>query len=244
MYVAGAHRARIYIVMHALHIAAWLSLALAFVCAAAIAIDLVRRPQSMAVMNLVWPITALYGSVLALWFYWTHGRAADATEAHAFHPQHADRQSNAIPTPTQVTMATSHCGAGCALADILVEFAIFGFGITLLGSALWASYFYDLIAAWALGIAFQYYSIKPMGKMSVGAALRRAIQADTLSIITFQVGMYAFMAVVFFGLFPAPHLRADTPEYWFMMQIAMCVGFLTAWPMNRALVRRGIKHAM
>ena len=34
----------------------------------------------------------------------------------------------------------SHCGAGCALADIVTEFTIFGVGATLLGKVIYASY--------------------------------------------------------------------------------------------------------
>jgi hypothetical protein len=33
-----------------------------FVCAAVIGIDVTRHPQRMAIMNLVWPITALFGT--------------------------------------------------------------------------------------------------------------------------------------------------------------------------------------
>jgi hypothetical protein len=32
--------------------------------------------------------------------------------------------------------------------------------------------------------------------------------------------------------------------FWFMMQIAMLFGFLTAYPMNWWLIRKGIKEAM
>ncbi|WP_442879793.1 DUF4396 domain-containing protein, partial [Cetobacterium sp.] len=35
-----------------------------------------------------------------------------------------------------------------------------------------------------------------------------------------------------------------TPEFWFMMQIAMCCGFLTAYPVNWWLVKKGIKMGM
>ncbi len=229
------------------------SIALAILCALIITFDLVRRPQKMAVMNVVWPATALYGSVFALWFYWRKGRAAREQQEHS-HMDHgnmddqqmedggdAQRQS---PTPTQVTVATSHCGAGCSIADICVEFAIFGFGLTLFGADLWASFIYDFIAAWSLGIIFQYYSIKPMRDISAGGAILAAIKADTLSILSFQIGMYAWMAVVYFWLFPSPHIEANQPEYWLMMQVAMLLGFATAWPMNRFLVSAGVKEAM
>ncbi len=47
------------------------------------------------------------------------------------------------------------------IADVSCEFSIATFCITLFGSVLWASYAIDLMAAWALGIAFQYFAIKP-----------------------------------------------------------------------------------
>jgi hypothetical protein len=226
------------------------SIALALLCSVIIAVDLTRRPQKMSVMNAVWPATALYGSVFALWFYWRKGRAAKEQHGHEHEHGHSRMQHGGgdsppkTPTPTQVTLATSHCGAGCAIADICVESAIFGFGLTLFGADLWASFVYDFIAAWTLGIVFQYYSIKPMRDISAGAAILAAIKADTLSILSFQIGMYAWMAVVYFRLFPASHLRADQPEYWLMMQVAMLLGFATAWPMNRFLVSAGVKEAM
>ena len=39
-------------------------------------------------------------------------------------------------------------------------------------------------------------------------------------------------------------LRTDTPEFWFTMQIAMLCTFATAYPMNWALIRIGVKEKM
>lgn len=80
--------------------------------------------------------------------------------------------------------------------------------------------------------------------LSAAGAVLAAIKADTLSILCFQVGMYAWMALTYFVLFPAPHLTPFQPAYWLMMQIAMVLGFLTSYPMNRWLIRRGLKEAM
>lgn len=130
------------------------------------------------------------------------------------------------------------------LADVACEFWIAAAGITLLGSALWAEYTIDFAAAWALGIVFQYFAIQPMRHLPVGQALVAAIKADTLSILAFQIGMYAWMALVFFRLFPHPHLTPFEPQYWLMMQIAMICGYATSFPMNRWLIRGGLKEAM
>jgi len=48
-----------------LQTAAWISIALAVACALWIAFAVVRRPQPMAVMNVVWPVSALYLSIFA-----------------------------------------------------------------------------------------------------------------------------------------------------------------------------------
>jgi hypothetical protein len=222
---------------------AWLSIGLAVACALVIAADEARHPQSMAIMNVVWPVTALYFSVFALWAYVTIGRGHTraAMQSMAKH-QRRDKPS---PTAAQVATGTSHCGAGCMIADIGTEFALAASGLVLLGSTLWTSDIVDLITAWALGIVFQYFAIKPMrADLSRGRAIVAAIKADTLAILAFQLGMYAWMALVYFKLFPAPHLTPFDVRYWLMMQIAMICGFVTSYPMNRLLIGIGLKEAM
>jgi hypothetical protein len=210
-----------------MRVVAWVSIGLAVVCAVIIAADEVRRPQKMVVMNVVWPVTALYFSVFAVWAYWVWGRGGAKDRA------------------AQVAVSASHCGAGCMIADVVCEFGIAVAGVTLLGSVLWAEFAIDLAAAWALGIVFQYWAIRPMRpQLRVGGAIIAAIKADTLSIVAFQVGMYAWMALVYFKLFPVPHLTAFDPRYWLMMQLAMVCGFATTLPMNWALLRAGLKEAM
>jgi hypothetical protein len=221
---------------------AWISLAAAFASALTILIDEIRHPQKMAVMNVVWPISALYLSFFAVWAYFRIGREK---KAMATDTSKAGSESDGPPTATQVAVATSHCGAGCTIADVFTEFGIAATGLTFFGSVLWTEYLLDFLVAWAVGIAFQYFAIKPMrDDLSHIQAAWAAIKADTLSITAFQVGMYAWMAFVYFKLFPAPHLTPFDPRYWFMMQIAMLSGFLTSFPMNRFLVGKGLKERM
>ena len=229
---------------------AWISIGVAFVCGLWILADEVRHPQKMKVMNVVWPVTALYFSVFAVWAYYRLGRNKGEGAAHhegggpTRDKQETHNDKRKRPTAAQVAVGTSHCGAGCMIADVFCEFGIAAAGITLLGSVLWAEYAIDFAATWALGIVFQYFAIKPMGKLTTGQAIIAAIKADTLSILAFQVGMYAWMALVFFKLFPHPHLTPFAPQYWLMMQIAMVIGYGTAYPMNRWLISKGLKEAM
>lgn len=113
----------------------------------------------------------------------------------------------------------------------------------MFGSALIGHFVGEFIAAYAFGILFQFLPIISMGNDSWPKALKNAIKADTLSLVAFEIGMFGWMTLAAFlwiGLEP----QVDTPQFWFMMQIAMVLGFATAYPANWWLVRRGIKHAM
>jgi hypothetical protein len=232
-------------------VAASVSLLVAIVCAVVIAADEISHRQKMTVMNVVWPVTALYFSVFALWVYFVKGRSMTG-DSHQDMVQHSktgdirDGQTRATRSPTwsQAALADSHCGAGCVLADIVTESVVFATGATLLGLELYASYLWDFIVAWLLGIVFQYFTIKPMRNLSVRDGILAAVKADTLSILTFQIGMYGWMALTFFKLFPHNHLHPNEPGYWFMMQIAMICGYVTALPANWLLIRIGLKEAM
>lgn len=233
---------------HALTLIAYVSLAVAFSCALGIALDELKHPQKMWIMNIVWPVTALYFSVAAVWAYYKFGRKMErkAASQHARGAQKSgnDKRKSSQLTWPQIAVAAFHCGAGCTLADIVTEFTIFALGLTLFGEQIWASFVFDFAAAWSLGIVFQYFTIAPMRNLSLVDGLIAAIKADTLSITAFQVGMYAWMAVVYFVWFPQPHLHPTGGLYWFLMQIAMIIGFFTAYPMNAWLIRRGLKEAM
>jgi hypothetical protein len=226
---------------------AWISLGLAFASAFWIAADEARHRQKMWIMNIVWPVTALYFSLGAVWAYYKIGRPmSEGARSETDGGQHKRNMelTRKHPTWAQVAVSTSHCGAGCVLGDIAAEFAVFRFGLTLFGATLWADYAVDFAAAWLLGIFFQYFAIKPMGNLSPGKALTAAIKADTLTIIAFQIGMYAWMALMHFVFFPQSHLHPDDARFWFFMQIAMIIGFFTSYPMNEWLIKRGTKEVM
>jgi len=216
------------------------SLGLGFACALLIAIDLARRPQSMAVMNLVWPLTSLFGGLLWLALYVRHGR---------------EPQAESPPMRVAVMKSTSHCGAGCVLGDIVAEWlaflapgmaAWFGWG-RLFGEKMFAIWIPDLLLAFLFGIAFQYFAIAGMRDLPFGKALAQAVKADTASILAWQVGMYGCMAALqLLWIRPAYGAVApvDSAPFWFLMQIAMLCGFATSFPVNWLLIRIGVKEKM
>jgi Domain of unknown function (DUF4396) len=149
--------------------------------------------------------------------------------------------------PWWVTMAieVSHCGSGCTLGDVISELAIFWLGLTIAGATLGAEYIGDYIFALAFGIIFQYFAIAPMRGLGLKDGLIAAAKADFISLTAFEVGLFGWMAIMTFVLFPAPHhLMPSSAAYWLLMQIGMIIGYFTSWPANVWLVNRGIKVPM
>ena len=149
--------------------------------------------------------------------------------------------------PSWVGMAieVSHCGAGCSLGDVISEFAIFGLGLTIAGTALLAEYAGDYIFALAFGIIFQYFAIAPMRGLGLKDGLMAATKADFISLTAFEVGLFGWMAIMALVLFPAPHhLTPASAAFWLLMQVGMIIGYFTSWPANAWLIKRGIKVAM
>jgi hypothetical protein len=252
-----------------LTVAAWVYLAVCFCCAGIIGYDIAfsHRRQPMGVMNFVFPITALYLGPFALALYWRWGRAAARTTMASMSMSGAGLSRTAgsrsavggpdgagepaapgeRARPSWVTMAieVSHCGSGCTLGDVISEFAIFGLGLTIAGLTLGAEYVGDFTFALAFGVVFQYFAIAPMRGLGLKDGLIAAAKADFISLTAFEVGLFGWMAVMAFVLFPAPHhLMPSSAAYWLLMQIGMIIGYLTSWPANVWLVKRGIKVPM
>lgn len=236
-----------------------------------IAIDLTHRPQSMKIMNAVWILSALWGSYLALWAYNKFGRSIpmkmkdDGMKGMGMSDM-KDMDMSGMkdmnmpdmkgmdmgvsmgdmkrPCWQSVALSALHCGAGCTLADIIGEWFTNYVPVTVAGSQLVGNWVLDFVLALIIGVYFQFYAIREMEKISVGNALTRAFKADFFSLLSWQVGMYGWMAIVYFVLFINEPLPKDTWIFWFMMQLAMLFGFFCAYPMNALLIKLGIKKGM
>ncbi len=234
-------------------------LALGVVSALVIVIDemLLGYRQQMAVMNIVHPTTALYLGPVWVWLYFSRGRRSSVkwteAEARRLRAEGADaavleRKGTSVKPKDlscwNVGNAVSHCGAGCTIGDILGEWIVFATGVTIAGATLYPELAVDFALAWTLGIAFQYFTIAPMRTdIGRGKAIWLAIRADTLSILSFQIGMAAWMILSARVLW-SPPLPINSAAHWWMMQIAMIIGYATAWPVNRWLIGKRWKEKM
>ncbi|HJV64091.1 MAG TPA: DUF4396 domain-containing protein [Geomonas sp.] len=142
-----------------------------------------------------------------------------------------------------VALGATHCGSGCTLGDIVAEWGVFIFPFAIFGHKMFGAWLVDYLLALLLGIAFQYFTIAPMRELTLGQGIKAAVKADVLSLTAWQVGMYGWMAVAAFLIF-GHELDKTSPLFWFMMQIAMWFGFLTSYPVNWWLVKKGVKEKM
>ncbi|WP_455380818.1 DUF4396 domain-containing protein [Acidihalobacter prosperus] len=221
---------------------AWFALASGVITALAIIWDIASgHSQHMKIMAITWPVTGLYMGPLGWLAYQQLGRGPQSGDSAG----HKHGHHHATPRPfwQSVFVSVTHCGGGCTIGDIVAETSLYLSGLVLFDSTLLTSYILDFLLAFVIGILFQYLPIREMGESSRWRALVQALKADTLSLIAFEIGLFGWMALVKLVWFPGG-LDAADPMFWFMMQIGMTVGFMTAYPANWVLVRIGIKHGM
>jgi hypothetical protein len=205
-----------------LHLLSIVSLTIGAICAVWIVIDEVRDQQNMWIMNLVWPITALYATMLGLAFYFTYGRLTTKRMTQAAEHAHKMPPSKRLtPFPIMAAKGTLHCGSGCTLGDILAEWLAFTVPIvavwfgyqTLFSEKMFAIWVLDYIFAFVFGIAFQYFTIAPMRNLSVGDGLGGGAQgryAFAHGLADRHVRIHDRRPVLFF---PPPARAAARGEY-------------------------------
>ncbi|QQE81448.1 DUF4396 domain-containing protein [Alicyclobacillus sp. SO9] len=155
---------------------------------------------------------------------------------------HAQDSHSSKPFWQSVFVSSTHCGGGCTLGDAIGGPLVFSLGLVVAGSSLFADYIVEFLLAYIFGIAFQYFGMGFSNLESLAKGLKNAVKADTFSLTAYEVGMFGWMALVHVFFVPIP--QPNHLLYWFMMQVAMMIGFLTSYPANWVLVRMGIKHAM
>lgn len=251
--------------MDAITIISFITVIIGILSAMIILIDVIKHPQPMTIMSIVWPIQGLYLGPFAIWFYWKMGRVTEqhhhdhggqedhdneSDQHHKDHDNGSDHESMHGDKPfyQSVFVSTSHCSSGCTLGDAVGVPFVFFTGLMIAGSTLFAHYTVEFILAYIFGVFFQVFSIVPMnrkmgGDMSWGKGFVEAVKADTLSLVAFEIGMFGWMAISHYLLF-AKAPEPNSMVYWFMMQIAMILGTATSYPANWVLVKKGIKSGM
>ncbi len=190
-----------------LTVLSWAFVVAAVVSAALIAFDVVGRGhrQPTRVMEVVWPVSALYLGPFALLLYRRWGR----------------------PRSTPVVAATGLAGgAASALAHLVGVPLVVLSGLTIAGIDLWPMILVIAVIATALLAGFE---------AAAGKGPAAAAAVALVTVLAFDLGMGGWMLLLHFTeQMPA----ASTMAFWFLMQLGVVFGLVTALPAVRLLARR------
>ena len=130
--------------------------------------------------------------------------------------------------------ATVHCLTGCGIGEVL------GF---VIGTGLGFSDLATIALAVGLAFVFGYaLTLRPLSRaaMSLGAATRLALAADTLSIVVMEIVDNGVIVLI-----PgAMEAGLSDPLFWGSLALALAIAFVAAYPVNYWLITRGRGHAL
>ena len=133
----------------------------------------------------------------------------------------------------QAITATRHCLTGCAIGEVL--------GMVIATAAGWgnaASIAISVLLAFFFGYLLTFTGVRRSG-LSVAAAVRVALAADTVSILVMEIVDNGILLV-----WPSA-MEAGLSDllFWASLAIALAVAFVVTVPVNRAMITRGLGHA-
>lgn len=217
-----------------------------FLCAFIMLADIFNnRPQKIKIMNSVWFLTGIWASWIGLYVYFKIGRANKiknnedddnpiGTQNPVFNT--AGRQ----PLSEKILLSTLHCGAVCVLANLIAESGTYFYSAYSGSTALAIRWGLDYFLAIVFGLGFQYAAISPEKRPAIpGKIIRTAFKTAFPGLTAWQAGVFAYSSLIFFGFHDM--IGKNSWSFWFMMQIAMFCGCLTAYPVNGLLIKFHIK---
>jgi hypothetical protein len=166
----------------------------------------------------------------------THDVSAtsSANSGHEHHGHQAPDQQSGRELTRLAVSATLHCLTGCAIGEVL--------GLVL---ATWWGWSDGPSIALAVALAFLFgyaFTIGPVLRsgLELKTAIRVALAADTLSILTMEIVDNAILLAI-----PgAMDAGLTSPLFWGSLAFALAVAFVVTVPVNRALIARGKGHAV
>ncbi len=138
----------------------------------------------------------------------------------------------------QVLGSTMHCAAGDGIG--IITGAVIGSFLTF---SFLKEFGLEYILGFGFGWAFfQAYAMKGMAGGSYIKSLKMSFLPEFLSMNLLMTGMVLTLSLL------KPRISGAgspvQPEFWFVVSMALIIGFIFAYPMNWWLVSNGMKHGM
>ena len=211
----------------------WVFVALGVISAALVLYDIYGRHhhQPNAAMSLVWPISALYLGPFGLWAYNRWGKSGTHSQAGRAARSEQDLHG-------QVITGSTPGGAAATLGHFIGVPLVVASGLTIAGTNLWVMIIFIALLAIALLFIFEYFFASSAKHASAGRKAGAALLTATITVLAFDIGMGGWMLLMHFGNFmPAP----TDISFFFLMQIGLVLGLLTAYPVVRMLLQHRVK---
>lgn len=207
---------------------AWTYVGLSLLSAAFIAFDIFlrRHRHNSAATSLVWITSALYLGPFAVALYLRHGSA----EAPSGGVGAADEGVGSS------AVAVLPGGGASAVAHLIAVPLVVAVGWTIAGMAMWPMMIVIAILAIIMLAIYERVASHARGTQHTGGL--SVIAATVVAVITvaaFDIGMIGWMVVLYFNN-AMPAVTEGT--FWFLMQIGVVIGMLTAYPAVKWLLRR------
>ena len=138
----------------------------------------------------------------------------------------------------QVLGSTMHCVAGDGVG--ILAGAVVGSYLTL-------NHPLEIALEYGLGFGFGWTIFQALfARGMAGGSYRRALATTFLpEFLSMNLVMTGMMLIASLGRNAIGGMLSPlTPEFWFVMSMALLAGFVTAYPINWWLVAKGLKHGM
>lgn len=208
---------------------AWTFLTLSLLSVAFIASDiyLLRRRHRSVTTELVWITSALYLGPFAVAAYLRFGRGsvvpATGTDGHV----------DELPG---AAMAVLPGGGASAVAHLIAVPFVAAIGWTIAGMEMWPMIL--VIAVLAIAMLTTYEQAVSRGQhdnRGHGISVTAALGIASFTVVAFDIGMVGWMLVLHSNNAMPPVTEGT---FWFLMQIGVIIGLLTAYPAVSWLLRR------
>ena len=192
-----------------------------------VAIDIPKTPEDK-VIKWAFVILVIFTGPIGAFFYVLGCRE----------PIKGTHEQFVAPRWKQVLGSTMHCAAGDGIG--IIAGAVIASYLKITG--LW-DFSLEYILGFSFGWAFfQAYAMKGMAGGSYLKSLRMSFLPEFLSMNLLMTGMVISISML------RPEIPGGDdplqPGFWFVMSMAIIIGFIFAYPMNWWLVSNGMKHGM
>ncbi len=190
--------------------------------------DLIVVTPEAGIMKVAWVLVALYTGPIGLFFYLISCRE----HIPGTHEQFI------APLWKQALGSEVHCLAGDATGIIAAAIIISFFQVSV-GTEMAIEYF----AGFLFGLLiFQALFMKKMMGGTYIKALKSAFMAEWLSMNMIMAGMIPAMMI--WRYYDPSAADPTNITFWGSMSLATIIGGILAFPINRWLVKNGLKHGM